>query len=42
MGEVVRYWKWINVFTLGIPMLIVATYEAIDRWRRRSDSDSSW
>jgi hypothetical protein len=41
MREVVRYWTWINVFTLGIPMLLVGVYEAIDRWRRRSDSVSS-
>jgi hypothetical protein len=42
MGEAVRYWTWINVFTLGIPMLLVGAYEAIDRWRRKRGSDSSW
>jgi hypothetical protein len=42
MREVARYWIWINVFGLGIPMLLVGAYEAIDRWRRKSDSDSSW
>jgi hypothetical protein len=42
MGEAVRYWIWINVFTFGIPALLVGAYEAIDRWRRRSDSGSTW